>query len=66
MATDVAGEGDGSGAAAAQAKKFEELQLADFTTGVTLGTGSFGRVRLAKHNADGSTWALKMLKKAEV
>ena len=38
----------------------------DFDVGVTLGTGSFGRVRLATKKDDGSIWAVKMLKKAEV
>ena len=32
----------------------------------TLGTGSFGRVRLAKHKTSGEYVALKMLKKAEI
>jgi len=40
--------------------------LADFTVGVTLGTGSFGRVRIATHNSAGTVWAIKQLKKAEV
>jgi protein kinase A len=44
----------------------ESTTLADFTVGVTLGTGSFGRVRLATHKAQNSVWAIKMLKKVEV
>jgi serine/threonine protein kinase len=40
--------------------------LDDFTLGVTLGTGSFGRVRLATKTADNTVWAIKMLKKSEV
>jgi protein kinase A len=32
----------------------------------TLGTGSFGRVRLAKHKQSAEFVALKMLKKAEI
>ena len=40
--------------------------LDDFELGVTLGTGSFGRVRLATRTADGTIWAIKMLKKGEV
>jgi len=32
----------------------------------TLGTGSFGRVILAKHKSSGDYVALKMLKKAEI
>ena len=43
----------------------ESTTLADFTVGVTLGTGSFGRVRLATHKAQNSVWAIKMLKKVE-
>ncbi len=42
------------------------LSLTDFDLGVTLGTGSFGRVRFATHRGTGSFWAIKMLKKAEV
>ena len=42
------------------------LCLDDFEVGVTLGTGSFGRVRFATHKATGTFWAVKMLKKAEV
>ena len=44
----------------------EPLTLKQFTLGVTLGTGSFGRVRFATHKATGTHWAIKMLKKAEV
>jgi hypothetical protein len=40
--------------------------LDDFDVGVTLGTGSFGRVRFAIHRTTGKTCAIKMLKKAEV
>jgi serine/threonine protein kinase len=42
------------------------LSLDDFDVGVTLGTGSFGRVRFCTHKTTGSFWAIKMLKKAEV
>jgi serine/threonine protein kinase len=42
------------------------LSLASFELGVTLGTGSFGRVRFGTHKATGTHWAIKMLKKAEV
>lgn len=38
----------------------------DFDTGVTLGTGSFGRVRIATHKGTQTPWAIKMLKKAEI
>ena len=40
--------------------------MAHFELGVTLGTGSFGRVRFVTHKGTGTHWALKMLKKAEV
>eukprot|EP00753_Platysulcus_tardus_P015038 PLAT4733.1.p1 GENE.PLAT4733.1~~PLAT4733.1.p1 ORF type:complete len:331 (-),score=112.14 PLAT4733.1:328-1320(-) len=43
-----------------------DLSLDKFDVGVTLGTGSFGRVRFATHPETGSYWAIKMLKKAEV
>ena len=42
------------------------LSLEDFDLGVTLGTGSFGRVRFCTHKTTSSFWAIKMLKKAEV
>lgn len=42
------------------------IDLSHFTCGVTLGTGSFGRVRFAKHNATDTIWAIKMLKKSEI
>jgi len=42
------------------------LSLADFNVGVTLGTGSFGRVKFSTHKIKGSHWAIKMLKKSEV
>ena len=42
------------------------ITLDQFDVGVTLGTGSFGRVRLAVHKATKGVWAIKMLKKAEV
>ena len=42
------------------------ITMAQFDLGVTLGTGSFGRVRFVTHKSTGTHWALKMLKKAEV
>jgi serine/threonine protein kinase len=42
------------------------MKLDDFEIGITLGTGSFGRVRIVTHKSTNSIWALKMLKKAEV
>jgi serine/threonine protein kinase len=44
----------------------EPITMAQFELGVTLGTGSFGRVRFVTHKSTGTHWALKMLKKAEV
>jgi serine/threonine protein kinase len=51
----------------------KKFLLSDYDIQVTLGTGcscfysgSFGRVRLAKHKGTGKYFALKMLKKAEI
>mmetsp|Transcript_15572 Transcript_15572/g.20533 ORF Transcript_15572/g.20533 Transcript_15572/m.20533 type:complete len:332 (+) Transcript_15572:228-1223(+) len=41
----------------------QPLTLDDFELGVTLGTGSFGRVRFCTHKGTGTHWAIKMLKK---
>ena len=38
----------------------------DYELGPTLGTGSFGRVRIATHKATSQHFAIKMLKKTEV
>ena len=37
-----------------------------FDVGVTLGTGSFGRVRFATHIESHEHYAIKMLKKSEI
>lgn len=42
------------------------FSLDDFDLGATLGTGSFGRVRIAIHNTTQTPWAIKILKKAEI
>lgn len=42
------------------------FSLDDFDAGVTLGTGSFGRVRIATHKATQTPWAIKILKKVEI
>jgi len=50
-------------------KKRAELRgchLSDFDVKATLGTGSFGRVRLVRHTKYGRVYALKMLSKAVV
>ena len=38
-------------------------KLVDFEINTTLGTGTFGRVRLVKDKSDGAFYALKILKK---
>lgn len=40
--------------------------IADFDIGVTLGTGSFGRVRFATHVGTQQHYAIKMLRKSDV
>jgi serine/threonine protein kinase len=40
--------------------------LADFDLGPILGTGSFGRVHLAKHKKTGAVTAIKMLSKSQI
>jgi len=46
--------------------KYPELKLDDLEQHATLGTGSFGRVRLCRHKTDRKFYALKILKKTEV
>lgn len=43
-----------------------KVKLSDYEILQTLGTGSFGRVRLAKEKKSGEYVALKMLKKIEI
>lgn len=47
------------------AERYASLSLEDLVVKETLGTGSFGRVRLVQHK-DGRHFALKMLKKTEI
>ena len=42
------------------------IKLTDYNVGVTLGTGSFGRVKLCKHKKTGEFSALKILKKHDI
>mmetsp|Transcript_10092 Transcript_10092/g.29732 ORF Transcript_10092/g.29732 Transcript_10092/m.29732 type:complete len:454 (+) Transcript_10092:114-1475(+) len=49
-----------------QKKLFTGLSLDDYILKDTLGTGSFGRVRLVQYKKDNSYYALKILKKSEV
>jgi protein kinase A len=44
----------------------KRLKLEDFDLGTTLGTGSFGRVRVAKDKRTDSYVAVKIMKKAEI
>ena len=53
-------------ATASQWRLPEPIMLSQFEVGVTLGTGSFGRVRFCTHMSTGTHWALKAIKKAEV
>lgn len=46
--------------------KAVRLDLADYDLGTTLGTGSFGRVRIAKDKKNGKYVAVKIMKKAEI
>ncbi|GAB9463420.1 hypothetical protein Gpo141_00000882 [Globisporangium polare] len=55
------------GAPPTKSNKFQAaLDGSQFDMGVTLGTGSFGRVRFATHKATTTYWAIKILKKAEI
>ena len=44
----------------------KKVKLSDYTIERTLGTGSFGRVKLAKNKTNGKYVAIKILKKAEI
>jgi len=44
----------------------EGSSIADFNIGVTLGTGSFGRVRFATHDSSNQHFAIKMLRKSDI
>ena len=50
----------------AQDLKLESCRLEDFEVGQVLGTGSFGRVSLARHRATGHVCAIKALSKAHI
>ena len=47
-------------------EKVKLMKLSDYTLGDTLGTGSFGRVRLAKNKKTGEYFALKIMKKIDI
>ncbi len=44
----------------------EKIKISDFDVLETLGTGSFGRVRLGRHKKTKKIYAIKMLKKTEI
>ena len=44
----------------------KKLKLNDYDLGQTLGTGSFGRVKISKAKVSGRYFAIKILKKAEI
>lgn len=44
----------------------KKLGLQDYEQGATLGTGSFGRVKIAKNKKSGNYVALKCMKKLEI
>lgn len=44
----------------------KKVNLTDFDVSVTLGTGSFGRVKLAREKKSGDYCALKILKKHDI
>jgi serine/threonine protein kinase len=46
--------------------KLQKINIADYECGITLGTGSFGRVKIAKHHKTGNYVAMKILKKIEI
>jgi len=50
----------------AQRKRLHHLKMDDFEVGVTLGTGSFGRVSAVKYKETGRWYAMKQLKKREI
>ena len=46
--------------------KPKKIKLGEYEMDRTLGSGSFGRVKLAKHKKDGKFVAIKILKKGEL
>lgn len=47
-------------------ENIKKCNLKDFKINQTVGTGSFGRVKLIQKKDDGSFWALKIMKKADI
>ena len=46
--------------------KVRSIKLSDYEMGETLGTGSFGRVKIAKNKKTGEYVAMKIMKKVEI
>ena len=46
--------------------KVRSINLSDYEMGETLGTGSFGRVKIAKNKKTGEFVAIKIMKKMEI
>lgn len=46
--------------------QIKKLLLSDYDMGTTLGTGSFGRVKIAKNKKTGNYVAMKMMKKLDI
>ena len=46
--------------------KVRSIKLSDYDMGETLGTGSFGRVKIAKNKKTGEFVAMKIMKKMEI
>ena len=46
--------------------KVRAIKLSDYEMGETLGTGSFGRVKIAKNKKTGEYVAMKIMKKVEI
>jgi serine/threonine protein kinase len=47
-------------------KQYYPLSIEHFQLGPTIGTGSFGRVRMVTHMVSDTVWALKILRKTDV
>ena len=61
------GEGkDSSPPEKIEAAKVKMIHLSDYEMGETLGTGSFGRVKIAKNKKTGEYIAMKIMKKSEI
>lgn len=62
----VANRPGSSGQKSLQKNELMRFQLRDLHLSTTVGTGTFGRVRIVQHRATKAWYALKILKKSEV